>query len=85
MGFEGGKMPRGDRVAILTNSGGPGILTADALIDHALTVPELSDATVQKLQPLFPPEASVRNPLDMIASASPEESSFHHSESGKRT
>ncbi len=72
MGFESGKMPRGDRVAILTNSGGPGILTADALAERGLTVPELSDATVQKLQPLFPPEASVRNPLDMIASASPE-------------
>jgi acyl-CoA synthetase (NDP forming) len=72
MGFEGGKTPRGDRVAILTNSGGPGILTADALAERGLTVPELSDATVQKLQPLFPPEASVRNPLDMIASATPE-------------
>jgi acetyl coenzyme A synthetase (ADP forming)-like protein len=72
MGFEGGKMPRGDRVAILTNSGGPGILTADALAERGLTVPELSDATVEKLQPLFPPEASVRNPLDMIASATPE-------------
>ncbi len=72
MGFESGKMPRGDRVAILTNSGGPGILTADALAERGLTVPELGEDTVQKLQPLFPPEASVRNPLDMIASASPE-------------
>ena len=72
MGFEGGRMPRGDRVAILTNSGGPGILTADALADCGLTVPELSDDTVQQLRPLFPPEASVRNPLDMIASATPE-------------
>lgn len=72
MGFEGGKMPRGDRVAILTNSGGPGILTADALTEHGLTVPDLSDGTVRKLQPLFPPEASIRNPLDMIASATPE-------------
>ena len=57
--------------AVLTNAGGPGILAADACEAVGLELPELAPATVAELAPLFPPEASVRNPLDMIASASP--------------
>ncbi len=72
MGFTGGRLPKGRRVAVLTNSGGPGILTADALELSGLSVPELEPQTVAKLAPLFPAEASIRNPLDMIASATPE-------------
>ena len=72
MGFEEGRLPDSHRVAILTNSGGPGILTADALSEQGLTVPDLADSTVDALKPLFPAEASIRNPLDMIASATPE-------------
>lgn len=62
-------LPRSRRVAVLTNSGGPGILAADALETHGLDVVELEAGTVERLQPLFPTEASIRNPLDMIASA----------------
>src|SRR5690606_22648383 len=57
------RIPRGRRVAIVTNSGGPGVLAADALEMAGLDVVELQDATVQALQPLFPAEASIRNPL----------------------
>ena len=64
--------PRSRRTAVLTNSGGPGILAADALERHGLEVAELLPATVDRLRPLFPEEASVRNPLDMIASATPD-------------
>jgi acetate---CoA ligase (ADP-forming) len=71
MAFSGRALPRSRRVAVLTNSGGPGILAADALETHALQVPELDAATVDRLRPLFPEEASLRNPLDMIASATP--------------
>jgi acetyl coenzyme A synthetase (ADP forming)-like protein len=71
MGFEEGRLPASHRVAIVTNSGGPGILTADALSEQGLTVPDLEPDTVAQLQPLFPAEASIRNPLDMIASATP--------------
>ena len=56
---------------MLTNAGGPGILAADALETEGLELVELSPATVEALRPLFPPEASIRNPLDMIASATP--------------
>ena len=71
MAFSGQPLPRGRRVAVLTNSGGPGILAADALVANGLNVAELDATTVARLKPLFPEEASLRNPLDMIASATP--------------
>jgi acetyltransferase len=64
--------PRSRRTAVLTNAGGPGILAADACEAVGLELPELAPATVAALAPLFPAEASIRTPLDMIASASPQ-------------
>jgi acyl-CoA synthetase (NDP forming) len=60
---------RGRRVAIVTNGGGPGILAADACEANGLEVPELAAPTAARLRSLLPPEASVSNPVDMIASA----------------
>jgi acetyl coenzyme A synthetase (ADP forming)-like protein len=71
MAFTGQPLPKSRRTAVLTNSGGPGILAADALEANGLELPELGAATVERLRPLFPAEASLRNPLDMIASARP--------------
>lgn len=71
MAFSTQPAPKSRRTVVLTNAGGPGILAADALEPNGLELPELSDATVARLQPLFPAEASIRNPLDMIASATP--------------
>ncbi len=65
-------LPRGRKVAVLTNAGGPGILAADALESNGLEVPTLSDRTVEQLAEFLPPEAGMRNPVDMIASASPD-------------
>jgi len=65
-------VPRGDRVAILTNAGGPGIMASDACESRRLVVPALAAATESGLRAFLPPEASVRNPVDMIASAPPE-------------
>ncbi len=64
-------VPRGGRVAILTNAGGPGIMAADACEGRGLTLAELAPATTAALRAQLPPEASVANPIDMIASASP--------------
>lgn len=64
-------LPRSRRTAILTNSGGPGILAADALEMNGLELAELRPETVERLKPLFPEEASLRNPVDMIATARP--------------
>jgi acetyl coenzyme A synthetase (ADP forming)-like protein len=63
-------VPRGRRVAVVTNAGGPGILAADACEAHGLELPPLGDASVAALRAVLPPEASVANPIDMIASAS---------------
>jgi acetate---CoA ligase (ADP-forming) len=65
--------PKGRRVAILTNAGGPGILCADACAAEGLEVPTFDHATEAQLRALLPAEASVANPVDMIASASGEQ------------
>jgi acetyl coenzyme A synthetase (ADP forming)-like protein len=64
-------LPKGRRVAIVTNAGGPGILCADACEAGGLLVPELSDATKTHLSQFLPPQAGLSNPVDMIASAGP--------------
>jgi acetyl coenzyme A synthetase (ADP forming)-like protein len=62
-------LPRGRRVGVVTNAGGPAILCADACEAVGLTLPELSPALQARLASLLPATASVRNPIDMIASA----------------
>ncbi|MEP7324963.1 MAG: acetate--CoA ligase family protein [Gemmatimonadota bacterium] len=71
MAFSSRAIPCSRRTAVVTNSGGPGILAADALEASGMQLTELHPTTVAKLTPLFPAEASIRNPLDMIASATP--------------
>jgi acyl-CoA synthetase (NDP forming) len=65
--------PLGDRVAIVTNAGGLGILCADTCEANGLKVPALSEDTTTRLRQFLPAEASVTNPVDMIASAAPED------------
>ena len=62
-------LPEGSRVGILTNAGGPGILAVDALEANGLEVVEFSDELKAKLRSLLAADASVTNPVDMIASA----------------
>lgn len=57
--------PLGNRVAIITNSGGTGVELTDLLADEGLTVPELSPALQAELRPLLPPFASAVNPVDI--------------------
>ena len=66
-------VPAGNRVAILTNSGGPGIMCADACEASGLEVVNLSDSTCERLRELLPAEASLSNPVDMLATASGEQ------------
>ena len=65
-------VPAGPRVAVVTNAGGPGILLADACEARGLLLPELAPETTTRLRAFLPATASVRNPVDLIASASPE-------------
>jgi len=69
--FANQPLPKGSRVAIVTNAGGPGILCADACEAGGLAVVELSTELRERLRKLLPAEASTANPVDMIASATP--------------
>jgi acetyl coenzyme A synthetase (ADP forming)-like protein len=66
-------LPRGRRVTIVTNGGGPGILAADACDAAGLIVAELSDRTRARLAAVLPATASASNPIDLIASAGAKE------------
>lgn len=65
-------LPKGNRIAVLTNAGGPGVIAADALEDHGLELAPLSDVTLKALPTILPLAASMQNPVDMLASASPD-------------
>jgi acetyl coenzyme A synthetase (ADP forming)-like protein len=71
--LESQPLPAGSRVAIVTNAGGPGILAVDACTAAGLQVVEFSEATRSRLRAFLRPEANVTNPVDMIASAGPDE------------
>jgi acyl-CoA synthetase (NDP forming) len=67
--YASGAAPRGNRVAILTNAGGLGIMCADACAAAGLELPRLGAATRRALERLLAPEASLDNPVDMLGSA----------------
>jgi acetyl coenzyme A synthetase (ADP forming)-like protein len=66
-------VPRGARVAIVTNAGGPGIMCADACQAYGVEVPELPAGVRARLAEFLPEAASLGNPVDMIATASAED------------
>ncbi len=65
-------VPRGDRVVIVSNAGGPAIMCADACQADGVDVPELPAPLQAQLAEFLPPSSSVRNPIDMIATATAE-------------
>jgi acetate---CoA ligase (ADP-forming) len=71
--LEAQPLPEGRRVAIVSNAGGPGILAVDACESAGLVVPPLSTETRARLAAFLPAEASVDNPVDLLASAAPED------------
>lgn len=65
-------LPKGNRVAIITNAGGPGIMATDAAIRHGLSLAVFSEATQTRLLEHLPATASIRNPVDVIGDATHE-------------
>jgi len=65
-------LPRGNRIAVVTNAGGPGIVAADACEGGALRLAALSDSTVTALKRVLPPTAALHNPVDVIGDATAE-------------
>jgi acetyltransferase len=64
--------PKGKRLTILTNAGGPGVLATDALVAHGGELAPLSDETVESLNALLPPHWSHNNPVDILGDAKPD-------------
>lgn len=62
-------LPQGNRVAIITNAGGPGVLATDAAVMNRLQVARFTDETTQKLKEYLPKTANIKNPVDVIGDA----------------
>ena len=61
--------PKGRNLAIITNAGGPGIITTDAAVRYNLKLAHISDATVKSMTPEMPDTAALHNPIDVIGDA----------------
>ena len=64
--------PRGNRLAIITNGGGPGVMAADRASDIGIPLAELSEGTMEKLNTVLPTGWSHGNPIDILGDADPE-------------
>ncbi len=62
-------IPRGKRVGLITDTGGPAIIATDELVDHGLDIPPLSDKAKNFLKDRLFPAASISNPIDVLATA----------------
>jgi acetyltransferase len=69
VGFSRQPLPKGNRFAILTNAGGPGIMATDAAIRHGLELSKLRPETLEALMAKLPPTANIFNPVDVIGDA----------------
>jgi acetate---CoA ligase (ADP-forming) len=72
-GFEDFPMPKGNRVAVVTNAGGPAILTVDTLERNNLALAELTPETKSKLREIVHPQGSVNNPVDLLPGGTAEQ------------
>jgi acetyltransferase len=72
LAFSRQPVPKGKRIAIVTNAGGPGIMATDAAIRHNLEIATFSEETKKKLKESLPPTASIGNPVDVIGDATSE-------------
>ncbi|MEC5387944.1 GNAT family N-acetyltransferase [Uliginosibacterium sp. H3] len=64
--------PRGNRLAIITNGGGPGVMAADRAGDLGIPLAQLSTKTLTRLDKILPPHWSLDNPIDLIGDSDPE-------------
>lgn len=67
--FSRNKIPQGNRLAIITNAGGPGVLATDAAVNAGLTLAKLSPETEASLKEVLPAAAGMHNPVDVLGDA----------------
>jgi acetyltransferase len=72
MAFAMQPLPKGNRVAIITNAGGPGIMAADAVEHKGMQVVALGGGIATALREKLPPAASIHNPIDVLGDADPD-------------
>ncbi len=72
-GFEEYPIPKGNKVAVVTNAGGPAILTVDSLENNNLVLAELSQSTKTELRKIVHPEGSINNPVDLLPGGTAEQ------------
>ncbi len=71
-GFESFPLPKGNKIGIVTNAGGPAILSVDSLEKEGLLLARLSEKTQAKLRQIVHPNGSVKNPVDLLPGATAE-------------
>ncbi|OGD12039.1 MAG: hypothetical protein A2Y86_00930 [Candidatus Aminicenantes bacterium RBG_13_62_12] len=71
--FSSQPVPKGDRAVIVTNTGGPAIIAVDECVSAGLKLAKLSDTTKERLKKLVFQEAIVSNPVDVVATAGPDQ------------
>lgn len=69
MAFSSQPIPTGNRVGIITNTGGPAVIATDVLVDFGLEVPKLSETSIARLRQTQFPQAALENPIDVVATA----------------
>lgn len=69
MAFSSQPIPTGNRVGIITNTGGPAVIATDVLVDFGIEVPKLSGTSIDRLRETQFPEAALENPIDVVATA----------------
>ena len=69
MAFSSQPIPTGNRVGIITNTGGPAVIATDVLVDFGIEVPKLCEASIAKLRKTQFPQAALENPIDVVATA----------------
>jgi acetate---CoA ligase (ADP-forming) len=72
-GFEDFPLPEGNRIAVVTNAGGPAILTVDSLEKNNLALADLTAGTKSKLREIVHPQGSVNNPVDLLPGGTAEQ------------
>jgi len=70
--FSSQPTPKGKKIAMITNTGGPGILAVDECIESGMNLANLQEKTKNNLRKKLHPEATVHNPVDVVATATPE-------------
>jgi acetyltransferase len=63
---------KGSRLAVVTNAGGPGVMAADCAVEWGVSIPDLDEDTMKKLDEILPPQWSHNNPVDILGDAAPE-------------